>query len=90
MIYSFRIYDLETTVHSLENQIADLKNQLANQEAIAKVCHEDKLQTEKDYNTLFEKQIMLQEQMEKLTEELLKSREQEIERINKENEAEAK
>jgi hypothetical protein len=81
---------LEKDCEDLNRKIEDLKNELANLEEAGRLWHEDTAQSKKQYESLMEKQRRLEEENQQLTIDLLKLREAEIDRVNRENEAESR
>jgi hypothetical protein len=81
---------MELDCLDLNKKLANIKIELANLEEAGRMWADDRVQSDKQYESLLEKQKRLEEDNQMLTVDLLRLREAEIERLNKENEAESK
>lgn len=87
--FLFRIIDAENRNELLKTQNKDLENKLANLEEAAKLWHDEKVEHEMQYNCLLQKYDKLSEEHQHVLTASLKFREEQIDRINKLNEAES-
>lgn len=84
-----RNIECENRIELLKNQVKDLDNKVANYEEAAKLWHDEKVEAEVQYNCLLSKHDKLKEDYQQILSASLRFREEQIERINKQNELES-
>lgn len=78
----------ENKIEILKHKLEDSENKIANYELAAKTWHDEKVESEMQFNILLQKFDKLKEENQLLLNSQLKIREEQIERINRLNEQE--
>jgi chromosome segregation ATPase len=80
--------EAENKIELLKHRLEDSENKIANYELAARAWHDEKVESEIQFNILLQKYDRLKEENQLLLNSQLKIREEQIERINRLNEQE--